>query len=78
MIFEFEGKRPVIGKGSFVFPSATIIGDVIIGKRPGRTLDDEITVFDATGTALQDVATAAAVYEKALERKTGTWFNFQD
>ena len=54
------------------------IGDVIIGKRPGRTLDDEITVFDATGTALQDVATAAAVYEKALERKTGTWFNFQD
>jgi len=32
MIFEFEGKRPVIGEGSFVFPSATIIGDVTIGE----------------------------------------------
>lgn len=32
MIFEFEGKRPRIGKGSFVFPSATIIGDVTIGE----------------------------------------------
>lgn len=32
MIFEFEGKRPVIGKGSFVFPSATIIGAVTIGE----------------------------------------------
>ncbi len=32
MIFEFEGNRPVIGKGSFVFPSATIIGSVTIGE----------------------------------------------
>lgn len=32
MIFEFEGKRPKIGKGSFVFPSATIIGGVTIGE----------------------------------------------
>ena len=32
MIYEFEGKTPNIGKGSFVFPSATIIGDVTIGE----------------------------------------------
>jgi ornithine cyclodeaminase/alanine dehydrogenase-like protein (mu-crystallin family) len=28
--------------------------------------DDEVVVFDSTGTALQDVAAAVAVYEKAL------------
>ena len=32
MLYEFEGKRPQIGEGSFVFDNATIIGDVKIGK----------------------------------------------
>lgn len=31
-IYEFEGKRPSIGKGSYIHPDATIIGDVIIGE----------------------------------------------
>lgn len=31
-IYEFEGKRPSIGKTSFVFPSASVIGDVTIGE----------------------------------------------
>lgn len=31
LILEFEGKRPQIGKGVFIAPGATIIGDVIIG-----------------------------------------------
>ena len=31
-IYEFEGKRPVIGKATFVHPEATIIGDVTIGN----------------------------------------------
>jgi carbonic anhydrase/acetyltransferase-like protein (isoleucine patch superfamily) len=30
-IWEFEGKRPVLGKGTFVFPSADVIGNVKIG-----------------------------------------------
>jgi alanine dehydrogenase len=41
------------------------LADVVVGRRPGRTRDDEITVFDSSGTALQDVAAAVAVYEKA-------------
>ena len=45
------------------------LADVVIGRHPGRTRDDEITVFDSSGTALQDVAAAVAVYEKA--RATG-------
>ena len=47
------------------------LGDVIAGTRPGRESDDEIIVFDSTGTALQDVASAALVYERALERDMG-------
>jgi alanine dehydrogenase len=41
------------------------LADVVSGKRPGRTSLDEIVVFDSTGTALQDVAAAALVYERA-------------
>src|SRR4029078_8194251 len=39
------------------------LGDVVAGRRPGRTRQDEITVFDSSGTAIQDVAAAVAVYE---------------
>jgi alanine dehydrogenase len=42
------------------------LADVVTGRRPGRTRDDEVTVFDSSGTALQDVAAAIVVYEKAL------------
>jgi alanine dehydrogenase len=42
------------------------LGEVISGRKPGRTSDDEIVVFDSTGTALQDVATSAVVYERAV------------
>ncbi|NJM26216.1 MAG: ornithine cyclodeaminase family protein [Bacteroidia bacterium] len=52
------------------------LGDVIAGKKPGRTLRKEVVVFDSTGTALQDVAAAAIVYEKALAKGIGTSFNF--
>ena len=48
------------------------LADVVIGRRPGRTRDDEITVFDSSGTALQDVAAAVAVYERALATGRGT------
>jgi alanine dehydrogenase len=42
------------------------LGEVVAGKKAGRLHDDEVVVFDSTGTALQDVAAAAAVYEKAI------------
>jgi len=48
------------------------LGDVVAGRRPGRTRRDEITMFDSTGTALQDVAAAIAVYEKARATGRGT------
>lgn len=43
------------------------IGEVIIKERTGRISEDEVIIFDSTGTALQDVAAAAIVYEKAIQ-----------
>ena len=42
------------------------LGSILAGAAPGRQNDDEITVFDSTGTALQDAAAAAAVYARAI------------
>ena len=39
------------------------LGEVIAGRRPARESADEIIVFDSTGTGLQDVAAAIAVYD---------------
>lgn len=44
------------------------LGDLVSGQAPGRTAPDQIFVFDSTGTALQDVAAAAAIYERAVAR----------
>jgi len=44
----------------------------VVGPRPGRTRQDEITIFESSGTALQDVAAAVAVYEKASASGRGT------
>lgn len=52
------------------------LADVVVGSKPGRTRPDEIAVFDSTGTALQDVASAAAIYERAIAGKFGLSINF--
>jgi ornithine cyclodeaminase/alanine dehydrogenase-like protein (mu-crystallin family) len=43
------------------------LADVISGRVPGRRFTEEITVFDSTGTALEDVAAAAWAYERAAQ-----------
>ena len=52
------------------------LGEVICGKILGRENSEEIIIFDATGTAIQDVAAAAICYEKARKLKIGQKFNF--
>ena len=47
------------------------IGQVITGRKQGRTSDDEITLFDSTGIALQDSATVPLEYERALAAGVG-------
>ena len=52
------------------------IGEIIAGRKPGRTSPEEITIFDATGTALQDTAAAIVVYEKAAGKSNHHRFAF--
>jgi ornithine cyclodeaminase/alanine dehydrogenase-like protein (mu-crystallin family) len=47
------------------------LGEVVAGRKPGRVTDSEIIIFDSTGMALQDVAAAAVVYEKAMRLGVG-------
>ena len=54
------------------------LADVVAGRRPGRTRPDEITIFDSSGTALQDVAAAMVVYEKARAAGRGLEVRFDD
>ncbi|MGB3081952.1 MAG: alanine dehydrogenase [Candidatus Omnitrophota bacterium] len=41
------------------------IGEIVAGKKKGRKKRDDITVFDSTGLAVQDIAIAYLVYRKA-------------
>jgi ornithine cyclodeaminase/alanine dehydrogenase len=48
------------------------LGEIIAGKRPGRTDEGAITLFDSTGMGLQDVAAAIAIYRRACAAGAGT------
>lgn len=52
------------------------LGEVVARKKPGRESDEEIIIFDSTGMALQDVATAAILYEKAQQQGAGVRLSF--
>ncbi len=45
------------------------LGELITGKITGRTSDDEIIIYDSTGTAIQDIACAAYIYEKLKDNE---------
>ena len=54
------------------------LAQVVAGRRAGRTRDAEITIFDSTGTGLEDVAAAAAAYERAIALGLGTPIRLDD
>lgn len=47
------------------------LGEIITGKKAGRTDNREITIFKSNGLAVQDAATAKLVYDKAVRAKVG-------
>lgn len=47
------------------------LSEIVLGRKPGRTTPTEITLFDATGMAVQDITTAFTVYKLALKRGLG-------
>lgn len=50
---------------------STEMGEVLLGARPGRRSDDEITVYKSMGHAVEDLAAAALVYREAVARGAG-------
>lgn len=72
--------------GDFMIPAAAgdwswdavhgSMGDVIVGKIPGRESAEEITLFKSVGLAVQDISTALHVYQAATEQGVGTDFEF--
>jgi alanine dehydrogenase len=52
------------------------LADLVTGRKPGRRSPEEVTIFDSTGTALEDVAAAAVVYEKAVAAGVGLAVTF--
>ncbi len=62
---ELHGLDPAIG---------TELGEVILGRRPGRESPDDITIYKSMGHAMEDVVAAALVYQAALAEGAGTPF----
>lgn len=55
---------------------AAELAEIVTGKKPARTDDKEITLFKSNGLAIQDVAAAKLVYDKALEAGIGVNVDF--
>jgi alanine dehydrogenase len=62
---------PAIERGVITWESVTELGRIVAGRDPGRTSDDDITLFKSNGIALEDISTALRVYNLARERGIG-------
>ena len=51
------------------------LGEIVAGFKPGRTSEDEVTVFDSTGLAIQDADAAGFAYKKALKKGVGKFID---
>lgn len=54
-----------IGSGLLDWDSVLELGQVVTGQAPGRTTANDITLFESQGIALEDVAVAAYIFERA-------------
>ena len=54
------------------------LGEIILGQKPGRERDDEITLFESVGFALEDLVAAFLAYEKAKKKGIGLEFSLEE
>jgi ornithine cyclodeaminase/alanine dehydrogenase-like protein (mu-crystallin family) len=69
--------------GDFIFPKKEgaiddshivgELGDLVVGKLPGRASREEITLFKSLGLAIEDLASAQFIYDAAAKQNIGTW-----
>ncbi len=67
--WELQGLDPSTG---------TELGEVMLGTRPGREFAEQITIYKSMGHAMEDVVTAALVYQAALAEGVGRPFAMQN
>lgn len=62
-------------RAGMVTPASLLaeIGELVVGRHPGRAGADEVTLFKSLGMALEDVATARLLYQRAKAAGTGAW-----
>jgi ornithine cyclodeaminase len=73
-----SGDYLLAAKEGVVTPDSIVaeIGELLIGTKSGRSSADEITLFKSLGLAIEDVACAEYLYQKALSQNFGTWVDF--
>ena len=54
------------------------LGEVVLGQKAGRTSNEEITLFESVGFALEDLVAARLAYERARERGIGLEFHLRE
>lgn len=62
---------PLLEKGRLHQRQLVELGDILVGRREGRTSPDQITLFESQGMAIQDLAVAVRVLAAARERGLG-------
>jgi alanine dehydrogenase len=63
--------RDLVAAGKLAWTDIRELGDLVTGKAKGRTSPSELTLFKSLGIALEDVAFAELVYQRALAAKAG-------
>ena len=62
-----------IGYFQNIPPIYADLGELVTGKKLGRSMPEERTIACNLGLALDDIATAPLIYARALEKNIGTW-----
>ncbi|HVF91596.1 MAG TPA: ornithine cyclodeaminase family protein, partial [Blastocatellia bacterium] len=62
---------PAVERGVISWESVVELGSIVAGRVRGRASEDDITLFKSNGIALEDIATALSVYNRARERGVG-------
>jgi ornithine cyclodeaminase len=52
------------------------VGEVFLGRVPGRRSSDEITLYESLGVAVEDLAAAHLIHRRAQETGGGTWLEW--
>ena len=65
-----------VAAGAFGWDRAVRLADIVAGAAPGRTADDQLTLFKSLGVGIWDIAVASHVYDACVERGRGTSLPF--